>query len=93
MSTFRFALKDKRLHLSAWLLCIPGMFFTPVLAYYLGHPGSLGDAFRDIMSLPYFVAFLVPWSVVLGYIEAWLVLKKVKGIKERNNGNTNVTPA
>lgn len=76
-------LRDKGLHLSAWLFCIPSVFIGTVLAFYLGRPGGLGDAFNAVLNTPYLMAFLVPWSVVCGYVEAWLIRNKVNKMQER----------
>lgn len=78
MSRFTAIVQDHFLHLYAWFLGIPSVFLVTVFTFYLGRPGGVGDAVREIAEIPYFMFFLVPWSVLCGYLESWMVRKYVR---------------
>lgn len=84
MNRLKSIMKDRFVHLYAWLLGVPGTFLVMIFAFYIGgRSESFGDAWREVFSNSAIMAFLIPWSIFCGYVEAWYVQKKAR---ERSGG-------
>jgi len=90
MSRFKILVQEHFLHLYAWFLGVPSVFLVTVFTFYIGRPGSVGDAVREIVEIPYFMFFLVPWSVLCGYVEAWVIQKWTRKYWNRKGDNLRV---
>lgn len=90
MSMFKAALRDKRIHLYAWLAVVPRTFLTLIIVSYFGDSGvnSFAEAVSRVFENKVVVVFLLLLGGLSGYVEGWCLQR----FSKKGNGSKKVLP-